>query len=197
MESSHTTLSREKRNRYNIGMNDLVPYAFPDALGTKNVLVVPIVWADQKENANNETLAPYRKSLGRVMDERGAATDYSDVTDQEFSLSEYFDISSYGKLTLNSFMTDWYYAKENFAEVEPDSPSREFADGILDWVKTGIRIWIGRNMIRMQTDMWTHWYCLIRVLLQTAGLPLFPTAEQSIIAKAIMETMRAHRKIRR
>ena len=118
-------------------MHDLVPYAFPEALGTQNVLVVPIAWADQKENANEEMLALYRKSLGRVIDSNGTITDYPDLTDQEFSLSEYFDIASYGKLTINNFVTDWYYAKENFAgEAEYASPSREFAAEVLEWVKS-------------------------------------------------------------
>ncbi len=117
-------------------MNDLVPYAFPEALGVNNVLVVPIAWADQKENANEATMDLYRENLGRIMDENGNITDYSDLNDEEFSLSEYFDVSSYGKLTVNSFMTDWYYSDKNFADAGIASPEKAFGDEILEWVKT-------------------------------------------------------------
>jgi len=116
-------------------MNELVPYGFPDALGVNNTLVIPVAWADQKANANDETLALYRKNIGRVMDANGNITDYSDSKDAEFSLSEYFDIASYGKLTVNSFMTDWYYSDKNFADVELNAPDKAYGDEILEWVK--------------------------------------------------------------
>ena len=117
-------------------MHDLVPYAFPDALGENNTLVVPVVWADQQENANEDTISLYRKNLGRVMDADGNISDYSDPDDTEFSLSEYFDITSYGKLTVNSFLTDWYYISKNFADEEYASPDKAYVDEILGWVKT-------------------------------------------------------------
>ena len=116
-------------------MHDLVPYAFPDALGVNNTLVVPVAWADQKDNANEDTLVLYRKNLGRIMDATGNITDYSDPADREFSLSEYFEIASYGKLTVNSFLTDWYYSDRNFAEAETDAPDKYYVDEILGWVK--------------------------------------------------------------
>lgn len=116
-------------------MNDLVPYAFPSALGTNHTLVVPVVWADQTENATDENLALYKKALGRVEDENGNVTDYSDANDEVFSLSEYFDTASYGKYQVNSFVTDWCYIDRNFSEYEYSSPDKEYADEILSWVK--------------------------------------------------------------
>lgn len=116
-------------------MNDLVPYAFPSALGTNHTLVVPVVWADQTENATEENLALYKKALGRVEDENGKVTDYSDTNDEVFSLSEYFDTASYGKYQVNSFVTDWYYIDRNFSEYEQLSPDKEYADIVLSWVK--------------------------------------------------------------
>lgn len=116
-------------------MHDLVPYAYPDALGEKNTLVVPIIWADQIEMANEETLALYRKALGRVMDEEGNLTDYTDQSAENFSLSAYFDAASYGKLTVNSFMTDWYYSEHTFEEYEQKSADRADGEEILNWVK--------------------------------------------------------------
>jgi len=116
-------------------MHDLVPYAYPSALGEMNALVVPVIWADQPDMANDETLRLFREGVGRIVDESGAVTDYSDLTDEKFSLSEYYDIASYGKLSITSFMTDWYYADWTYEEYQQRSVEPEYADTILDWVK--------------------------------------------------------------
>lgn len=117
-------------------MHELVPYAFPEAIGEKNTLVVPVVWADQTEMATEETLELYRKAFGRVMDETGALTDYSTEDGNAFSLSDYFDQASYGKLKVNSFITDWYYSDKLFAECENVSVDKSYGDEVLEWVKS-------------------------------------------------------------
>ena len=117
-------------------MNDLVPYAYPEAIGTLNTLVVPIGWQDEPEHADEDEYARFRAELGRVMDETGKVTDYSldHTKEQRFSLSEYYDIASYGKLTVQSFMTDWYRAPYDFAEMRDRAPSRTFTDELLAWL---------------------------------------------------------------
>lgn len=117
-------------------MNDLVPYAYPEALGTLNVLVVPIGWQDEPEHADEDEYARFCAELGRVMDETGKVTDYSldAATEKRFSLSEYYDIASYGKLTVQSFMTDWYRAPYDFAEMRDRAPSQTFTDELLAWL---------------------------------------------------------------
>lgn len=115
-------------------MHDLVPYAYPEAVGTLHALVVPVAWADQTENATEAALLQYKKALGRV-EGAEAATDYSDLDDEEFSLSEYFDIASYGQLEVNSFLTDWYYTDKTFAEYQDMAPDKSYADEVLAWVK--------------------------------------------------------------
>ena len=116
-------------------MNDLIPYNFPEALGEYNVLVVPIAWSDQKENATQEKYEEYCEYLGRVQDINGNVTDYTDYDDTEYALSEYFDKASYGKFSVSSFMTEWYYSDRSFAECERMGTDVTFAQGILEWVK--------------------------------------------------------------
>jgi len=116
-------------------MNDLVPYAFPAASGEFNTLVVPVIWADQTHMATDETLRLFREGLGRMEDQNGNVTDYSVTTDEKLSLSEYYDTASYGRMNIVSFMTDWYYSKENFADICLNSPTDAYANDILDWVK--------------------------------------------------------------
>ncbi|MBR3808291.1 MAG: hypothetical protein IKJ15_07995 [Lachnospiraceae bacterium] len=116
-------------------MHDLVPYAFPEAIGEINVLAVPVCWADQTHMASEETLELYRKNLGRIEDLSGNVKDYSDLNDTEFSFSEYFDVASYGKLKINTVLTDWYMSKENFADVEYNLPTLEYGEEILNWMK--------------------------------------------------------------
>lgn len=116
-------------------MNDLVPYAYPEALGEMNTLVVPIIWADQADMASNETLELYRKRLGRIVDTNGKVTDYSETDDEGFSLSEYFDKASYGKLGITSFMTDWYFSDDNFVDMQYNMAEADAANDLLEWVK--------------------------------------------------------------
>lgn len=116
-------------------MHDLVPYAFPAATGEKNVLVVPVVWADQTEMATEEWMAQLQKAVGNVMDANGNVVDHSDPNDTQLSVSEYFNTASYGKMTVKSFMTDWCYTDKTFAEYELMSNDKGFGDEILKWVK--------------------------------------------------------------
>ena len=85
--------------------------------------------------ANDDTLELFRKGIGRIADEKGTVTDYSVTTDEQFSLSEYYDIASYGKMKITSFMTDWYYSKENYADIWNQMPTETYSNEILDWVR--------------------------------------------------------------
>ncbi len=131
------TLELDVLERYAgaVTLKELLPHATLDALGESHALVVPVVWADQPENATEENLALYRAALGRVMDTAGNVTDYSVSDGREFSLSEYFDIASYGKFRLSSFLTDWYHAEEDFAQMEYAAIEKYYADSIVQWVK--------------------------------------------------------------
>ena len=85
-----------------------IPGVYPDATGAMKTLVIPLTWADQQDKADVQTVYPM---VGRVMDEGGNITDYSDYTDGKTSLSEYYDAASYGKLEITSFVTDIYCIK--------------------------------------------------------------------------------------
>ena len=116
-------------------MSDLVPYAYPEATGTINTLVIPIVWQDEPEDASSEMLALYRSELGRILHADGSVTDDSDLLSDptRFSLSRYYDIASYGKLTVQSFLTDWYYAPYDFSEMQYGTPDEKFLSDVLAW----------------------------------------------------------------
>lgn len=116
-------------------MHELLPYGTADALGEQYTLVVPVVWADQTDMATDENLTLYKKAMGRIIEEDGSVVDYTDTQDKMFSVSEYFDTASYGKLQVKSFMTDWYYIDRDFAEAANAQPEKEYADEILTWVK--------------------------------------------------------------
>lgn len=115
--------------------NDLLPYAYRSALGQYNTLVVPVVWQDQPEEATQQKWDSYQAILGRVMDENGNVVDYSDELNNQFSLSRYFDVASYGKMQINSFLTDWCTLDYNFEEYQNKEVDKAYADEILAWVK--------------------------------------------------------------
>ena len=116
-------------------LSELAPYANADALGEVSVLAVPVCWADETHRANEEALGLYRKNLGRVFQVDGTVKDYSDPNDTMLSMSEYFDLASYGKYTINTVMTDWYMSGENFAEIRERAPDLPYGAEILTWVK--------------------------------------------------------------
>lgn len=113
------------------------PYSTLSAVGEQYTLVVPVVWADQTSLVSDEVYACYQKALGCMIDEQGnVLDDFSVANDCAFSLSEYFDIASYGQLLISSFMTEWYYTDKIFADdYEFIFPEIDFADEVLQWVK--------------------------------------------------------------
>lgn len=114
------------------------PYSTQSAIGQQHTLVVPVVWADQTDLASEELYSYFQTVLGNLIDEQGNPIgDYSATDNGFFSLTDYFDIASYGQLEISSFMTDWYYTDKTFAEdYEYIFPEVEFADEVLAWVKT-------------------------------------------------------------
>lgn len=117
-------------------LHDTAQFCYPSAIGEKNVLVIPIVWADQQYMANDETMQLLQKSLGRIFDKDGNVIDYSDPNDEEFSLSEYFDISSYGKMSVRTYITDYYYYTDrNFAEWQYNYVEISDVTEMIRWVK--------------------------------------------------------------
>ena len=105
-----------------------------DAVGEINVIVIPLGWSDLPERSCDKSLEAIRNSLGRVIDENGNVTVHSFGTAGEFSLSEYYDISSYGKLNITSFVTDWYETGLNFADVRNTPPSTDMYTEITAWL---------------------------------------------------------------
>ncbi len=116
-------------------LHELTPWAVPEATGTLNTLVIPIAWRDQPESRNDEAYATFQSEMGRVMDENGNITDYSaGLADGRMSISEYFDATSYGMLTVNSFVTDWYDAPYDFAVMEGQMPEDLFLQDMMTWL---------------------------------------------------------------
>ena len=117
--------------------NDLLPYAFPSGTGKRNVLVIPIIWEDEQDRDNDKILEEYKSELGRAAMLGGKIKDHSaGIKDDRFSLSEYFDIASYGKMTANSYITDWYNAPYPFADKKEKSIDWKFICEVVDWLYT-------------------------------------------------------------
>lgn len=117
-------------------LHELTPYNNAAAQGEVTALVIPVYWQDQPENATEKLLNKLRADLGRVMDTDGAVTDHSDSLTDRFSLSEYYDIASYGRYSITSFVTDWYAAPYNFiGDMEDqDAANGILIDGLYAWL---------------------------------------------------------------
>lgn len=76
------------------------------SIGTQNVLVVPVTFTDQRDRLTDEAMNVIKRSLGNVV-ENGNVVTYA-PTNGRLSLSEYINTSSYGKLTVQSYITDPY-----------------------------------------------------------------------------------------
>ena len=78
-------------------IHELVPNAYPSAIGDLNVLVVPMNW--NNEEATDAKLQTMKQMIGQVS-ENGAIKDY---TGNEESLSSYFNKASYGNLNITGY----------------------------------------------------------------------------------------------
>lgn len=115
--------------------HDLLPYPFPAGTGKRNALVIPIVWKDEPDRANDQILNEFKANFGRVADLGGKIKDYSDgIKGNRFSLSEYFDSASYGKMNVNSYITDWYKAPYRFSEMKVQSITWNFIKEVTNWL---------------------------------------------------------------
>ena len=119
-----------------VNLNQLVPYGYPAATGEMNAILVPVAWQDQPENANEENLFALKGEVGRVI-ENGTVTDYSEYlpSNTRFSLSEYFDMASYGKLNISTFVTDWFIAPFDYSEYRNAGIEDEaFREALYTWL---------------------------------------------------------------
>ncbi len=115
--------------------HDLQPHSFPNVVGDLNVLCIPISWSDERERATDAQYEEFCKELGRVSDMQGNVKDYSDSAGMKrFSLSEYMDIASYGKLNVTTYMTDWYPCDRPFSEMKYQTGDFLFWD-IYEWLQ--------------------------------------------------------------
>lgn len=118
-------------------LHDLIPYSNVPAQGDVTALVVPIAWPDCPEEATEELLGELREKLGRVTDDAGRVTDYSGSGVDGFSLSAYYDAVSGGDYRIESYITDWYPAEEDFAlMLDRDITAEEgVPEQIVDWLR--------------------------------------------------------------
>ena len=118
-------------------LHDLLPHATLPSEGNVNTLVVPVAWQGETHTWDDESMLTFKKELGRVSDMEGNVTDYSDALMEEkqrFSLSSYFDMASYGKLSVTSYMTQWYPAPHAFADMADRAPDDTFLADVQNWV---------------------------------------------------------------
>lgn len=118
-------------------LHELTPYNNAEATGEVRALVVPIYWQDQAENATDEVLQRLRARLGRIVDENGVVTDYSQALTDAFSLSAYYDTASYGQHAITSFVTAWYpapYAYQGEKEMQYVLEDTAFVKEIHAWL---------------------------------------------------------------
>lgn len=109
------------------------PYQNVKAIGNIKSLVIPIVWNDQKDMKKEDILLSIKTALGNVIDENGNVTTYDYEDASKFTLSEYMNISSYGKLRVNSFVTDWFESEYNYDDIRDYVPEDTYVESIVNW----------------------------------------------------------------
>lgn len=112
------------------------PYQNTNAVGTIKSLVIPLVWNDQKDMKKEEILQSIKTVLGNIIDENGNVITYDYENTSKFTLSEYMSISSYGKLQVNSFVTDWYESEYNYDDIRDLAPEDAYVENIVNWAIT-------------------------------------------------------------
>lgn len=128
--------------------NEARPYTFSKTTGEMNVIVVPIVWNDQKDRASQQNLDIIRRAFGNVMDETGKVTVYKPQVAGELSLSEYFSAASYGQLTINAFVTDWYAFDADYAQMKDQRWDLAY-ERVYEWIRA---TYPGLDLTRFDND---------------------------------------------
>ena len=117
-------------------LHEVLPFVSPEAVGTINNLVIPLAFNDQNNRKTEENMELIYKMLGNIIDEKGNVVKYSPNIEGVYSLSEYYNIASYNKIQINSFVTDWYDLDISFENNK--SKSLESYEGldekIIEWV---------------------------------------------------------------
>ena len=117
-------------------LHDLDPVYHPEATGELNVLLVPVVWADALYMATDDTLNSIKSEFGRFRGaDGGSGVDYSEYLSSNirFSLSEYFDIASYGNLTIHTTAVEWIHHPLGFDDWQSKQPTEtDYIETITD-----------------------------------------------------------------
>ena len=95
-------------------LHEDTPAATTPAIGDVNVLVVPYCFEDQQD-VLAEDMETITSILGRVVNADGQAVEYT-ADGNYFTLSDYYEKASYGKLRLTSYVTDWYKFEDMYFE---------------------------------------------------------------------------------
>ncbi|MBP3313390.1 MAG: hypothetical protein J6K84_01890 [Oscillospiraceae bacterium] len=99
--------------------HELNPLTFPESTGELHALVIPIIWADHTAMATEEI----RTQLLKILE---------DTTDDNIiSLNEYFQVSSYGKLQVSSYLAPWYFHPETYSKTKGEALTWEDANKIV------------------------------------------------------------------
>ena len=141
LEGKLTTTYSLLKEPYNeaVTSNEAFPNSFANLTGNMNVIVVPVYWSDQADRATDANKEILCRALGNVMDEQGNVTSYSTDNPKEPSLSEYYKTASYGKLTVNSFVTDWYAFPDSYENVYERTWDAMMLEDLLIWLKETYR----------------------------------------------------------
>lgn len=103
--------------------------------GTQNVLVVPVTFNDQQDRIDDVWMTSLKGALGNVMDSDGNVTEYS-LSNGNLSLSKHYYISSYGQLTINSFITEPYVMDGNAIDYYWETLAKTTCVSISEWLGT-------------------------------------------------------------
>lgn len=102
--------------------------------GTQNVLVIPVTFKDQTDRINSNTRELMSMVLGNVLDDDGSVTKHT-IDASHMSLSEYIYTSSYGKLTVNSYiMENAYVFDGNASDYYNSSYQSYMFQNIEKWI---------------------------------------------------------------
>lgn len=116
------------------------------ATGDQNVLVIPLVYNNMTDLANDEFMDNLHSVLGKTIDSNGNVTEYTIPDNKYPTFTEYFYKSSYGNLNLNCFVTDYCVISKNF------SSNGEINESVL----SSIEMFVNANYANLPVDFDTN-----------------------------------------